>query len=242
MEREFCIYDRLEGGLPKIVMFTPTTAQERASLSHAIVARLPFTAQPNGLPATGELQRVGEIEDKLDQELQALGALHIGHVTFNGSMLVLFYAPRPAPASLTVKLSLFKKAEIPLESRVDQDWQVFELEMAPTEMEQQVINNQNLLQVLAEKGDDASKVREVDFAARFGAEADRNAFLTSLPQIANFVKVNETWEPEPTDFWCEFVISTSIERHTIATVCLELQKLAQANRGEFDGWACHVTP
>lgn len=241
MDRVFCIYDRMEAGRPKIVTFTPTTPEERTTMPHAIIARLPFNAQPNGLPADGELKKVGEIEDKLEVELKSVGALYIGHVNFNGSMFVLFYARQPAPARVSIKVGLFKKTEIALESRHDPNWQVFELEMSPTEHEGQVIRNQKLLETLRTHGDNHQKVRDVDCAARFSAEADRAAFLDDVQRVANFVKVNETWEPEPDDFWCEFVISTAVERHVIAALCLELHKLADARQGEFDGWACHVT-
>ncbi|MBC8064092.1 MAG: ribonuclease E inhibitor RraB, partial [Chlorobia bacterium] len=50
-----------------------------------------------------------------------------------------------------------------------------------------------------------------------------------------------TWEPEPGDFWCEFVLATAVEKDIIAERTLYLRGVATEFSGEFDGWACHVT-
>lgn len=210
---------------------------------YAITARLPYKMREDGLPMQGELSKVYDLEEAIQKALEPKGALFLGHVTYNGSMLVMFYGRESAPATVSVKVGLFKRVEIPLESRHDPNWDVFALEMKPTELEAEQMRNYQLLGVLREKGDDPNKAREVDFSARFPSSESRSQFLKAIEENGFFVRDDKAlWEPEPGDFWCEFVLATSIEDEVIARHGLYLRELASSLGGEFDGWACHVTP
>lgn len=215
---------------------------EQQGRRYAITARLPYKMREDGLPMQGELSKVYDLEEAIQRALEPKGALFLGHVTHNGSMLVMFYGREMAPAALSAKLGLFKKVDIPLESRHDPNWDVFALEMKPTELEAEQMRNHQLLGVLREKGDDPTKAREVDFSARFPSSESRSQFLKTIEEKGFFVRDEKAlWEPEPGDFWCEFVLSTTIEDEVIARHGLYLREVAGRFEGEFDGWACHVT-
>lgn len=241
MERRYGIYKRQDRGLPRIVSFLEYEESEKSERPYAIIAKLPYVARHDGLPQQGELAKVHDLEEHIENSLQQDGALLLGHVTYNGAMLVLLYSPVPSSSKLVAKVNIFKKVEIELESRLDPNWDIFALEIEPTDLEAEQARNQQLLGILSQKGDDHSKPREVDFAARFPTADSRRQFISTV--LANGFYTREegsTWE-YPDDFWCEVVLMTPIEDVVIAEQSLYVRKTADTFGGQFDGWACHVT-
>lgn len=231
----------MERGLPRIVSIDPFDEGIRAEKHYAIVARLSFQARQDGLPVQGELQRVHHLEDEIEKSLRSIEATWLGHVTYNGTLLVLYYAPKPAPSSISVKAGFLKKEQISLESRHDPSWTVYEVEMEPTEIELELMHFAQLYSALAKHGDDHSLEREVDFSAKFSSEEERSHFLTDVLNQGFTIRPEEaTWEPTPDSFWCQFVLNTQIIPEILMPQTLLVRKMAAKHGGEFDGWACHV--
>ena len=241
MELLYTIFAREEGRTVKVIQAAEVEYSERLKRPHAVTAFLPYEAQDNGLPAKGELQRLGKLEDQIEEALRPLGAIRAGHVNGNGAMRIVFYSRTAGPASVTVKAGLLKKETIALESRLDPEWSLFELDLEPTAIERHRSRFHTLHQTLAKHGDMFEKTRPVDFAARFPTEAARNFFMSEVRVRGFEPSAKPTWEPAPDDFWCELVKQTPIEPNIIAPESVYLEEVARKHGGDFDGWACTVT-
>jgi hypothetical protein len=192
-DEQWWLFTRSEGETPKIVTARFVEESERTPRPVAVTARLTYRAQPNGLPEKGELDRVARLEDKIIEALAPSGALHVGHITCDAVLKVVLYSKEKPAASVTVKTGLLAKTSIELDSRLDNEWSVYELELAPTPVEQEESYNRQLLATLAGHGDVASEPRPVDFAARFPAEASRQAFMDEMAGHGFRPSAEPTW-------------------------------------------------
>lgn len=176
MELEYVVYNRQRAGVPRscVVAIVPEEVRrERATL---LLVRIPYKAQPNGLPVAGELSRVNQIEDLVSAALAPCDALNVGHMTCRGSMTAVYCAPKSVPGPLKLKTSLFKSVELAVESRAEEAWNWFDAELAPTPEEREFNLNRPLHATLQSHGDNESKLRPVDFTFYF---SDPAAFFRS---------------------------------------------------------------
>jgi hypothetical protein len=238
MEQTFLIFEREVGGLPKFVTMAELEPSRYRKSEFLVYADLPYRALPNGLPLGNELDRVAKLEDKLISALVGAGFLHLGHITHKSVYRAVFRSTTKAPETIGVRASLFKEAQIRLESSHDPHWQWVEQEMIPTPLEKEISVSRALLTTLEKHGDRAEAVRPVDFAAWFPTETDRTSFIESIA-LNGYAKTDPgTWEPDaqPRQYWCEVKKETSIEASTIAKHCACLREQASIWNGEFDGW------
>jgi len=234
------MFPREESGRPKLITTVLATEEERRGFEYVVIARLPFRAQDNGLPDTGEFPRVCSVEDKVIEALRALGAWHLGHITFNGAMQAVFVGRRKAPSEIILKAGLLRKERVELDCRHDPDWTWYEAEMRPSAVELEFGRNQQLLGVLRDKGDWAKTPRLVDFTSYFPTEAARAAFVGAIEPEGYRVTEKGLWEVEG-QFGCEMNLLTNIEPWVIAGLCAYVREQADLAGGEFDGWATPVT-
>ncbi|MGI8923481.1 MAG: DUF695 domain-containing protein [Fimbriimonadales bacterium] len=226
--------------MPRLISVADVRSDKRERLPYAITVRLPYRAQENGLPAKGELGRVMDLEEKVMDALEPMGVLHLGHTTSNGEMKVFLYSREQVTELLTVKAGLLKKETLKLESRLDPDWSIYEMEMAPSEMEYERAKFHQLFEVLDGHGDVASKPREVDFKAIFSTETQRSAFMNDVAAEGFLPSPEPVWEGDDGKFWCELIKTTSVEPDVICAETAYLRRKAELHGGEFDGWAYPV--
>jgi len=239
-EPSYFIFTREESGLPKILQLAEHKIGE-PNLQFVVIARLPFKTLNNGLPAQGELSRLSLIEDKLIKEFIPTGAIHLGHITFNGVMQVVFQSIAPLPPEITIKTGLLSKQVIPLDVRRDPNWSWYYSEMAPTPVEREWARNQQLFETLRKHNDHHATPRQVDFWAYFATAEERAKFLDAVTsQGYSLTSESTAPTPSPLPFGCEFAIVTGIEPHAIAERCAALRAETDRLNGDFDGWACPV--
>ena len=242
MERQYTLFIRHESGMPKLVTTAHWTFDDLKGRPFALVAHIPYNAKPNGLPQDGQLNEAIAIEDEIIKSLQPYNALHMGHITYNGSLRAIFHASEPSPQTLTIRKGLFGKITVPIDCREDRELTLIDLELKPTPLEAEESRNRQLLQLLASKGDIASKPRPVDFAAKFPSADKREAFVSAVAAEGYLPSPKPYWEPGPGSFWCELVKTTTLEPNVIGHACLYLREQARSVGGEFDGWQTSIMP
>lgn len=241
MSEEWITFPKLDERAPKVVLALARPHSRADSLPVAAIARLAYEAGPNGLPGPGELPRLAQIEEQIEQSLTPLGFVHAGHYSADGEMKSLFYGPGLAPKSVSVKVGLLRKVDVALESREDPDWRIFGFDLQASPVEYEISHNRTLLDCLAGEGDVANLPRPVDFTVLLPSSEARRAFLNEITE-AGYVRPAEDslWETDE-DFLCEIKFETTVETVTIAERCAYLRSVAKKHGGDLDGWACHVT-
>ena len=245
MDLSYILVQRQERGLPKLHLLVDPIPEEFKRNQFSVVVHLPFENGSNGLPYKSIGTRLEKMEDQIDDVLCAEGCVYVGRVTHNGLRRLFYYTQVARPSTLEIKSGFLKKEIVKLDVRHDPDWRVFAENLEVTQLEKAIASNEQLHQKLEEYGDIAAMVRPVDFGISFSTADQRSSFLNHVldPGFSDppfRIGQSGTWEPEPASFWCEITKDTSIERNTIAIVCIQLKDIASQYRGEFDGWACPV--
>lgn len=241
MSERWTLYQRDRDGQVGLNLCLHVEPNRRQRLPHLATIRIPFQPREDGLPAAGQMDHAQKIEDKLNSALEPLGAVHVGHTVFGGSMVAAYYSPSALPSELTIKTGLLSKQTFEVVSREDAAWTYYAQELEPTEIEKVIGEYNRLHATLRQHGDDHTKVRPVDFAAFFNIAEDRSRFLERVLADGFRMGSQGTWEPDG-EFWCEITFDTSIEPNRVAEIVLSLRQIAGECNGEFDGWACPVAP
>jgi len=235
----FELFVRDRGGKPKLVTVL-SDRPPKEDFPYTVIAHLPYAAQENGLPAGDELSRVNRLEDQIEEVLTLFRVVHLGHITSDGGMLVVFCAPEKVPSTITIKTGLLKQEKLTLDVRHDPEWNWFDSEMGPTAVEVELSRNWNLLQKLASYGDRSEAVRQVDFWAYFKSPEQRAAFLGAIAAEGYRQSSESNDGKPPYPYGLEFAIQSDTQAPTMAHRCAFLRAEATKADGDFDGWACHV--
>ncbi len=239
MERRYSLFNRIVDDLPVLIQCASIEPGERFSRPWAASVVLPYKQNDVGLPTDGELQRVGKIEEQLDQSLKATGAVHVGHLTGAGAMRVVFYSQSQGSPSVLVKTGLLKKENIALDWRHDPSWSLYEMQLQPTAFEAMLDRFRDLWFKLYQLGDNPELPRDVDFAAFFPSAERRTAFVAEAG--SNGFSFRDQTPEHDGQFWCEATKFIPIAPEAIVPECIFIDETARRHGGEFDGWACHVT-
>lgn len=233
-EIEFVQMVREENGLPRIITVAAISQEELPGLDYVWTIRIPYEGDEVGLPSEDELNRLYSIEEQLVKEVGESAAF-LGHIAFDGSIVVVFRSDSASPDEVKVKGETYQ-----VFTREDAEWTWHEEYMVPTPLEYFISHNIDLKQTLTENGDNEDAVRPVDFACIFSTAEDRAAFLTAIAPFGYVLGEEGTWEDEDGDSWCEVMHETAIDDLSIAECCVFVDGLATEHEGMFDGWASAV--
>lgn len=239
-EPNLLLFARQETTGPKTIMCVDLDPADCMNLGWVATASLDYEAFPNGMPIDREYKRVSHWEDRLLDALAPLGWVYFGHINGMKRMVVVFRTEGPGPKEVTIKTGLLSKVTIPLYYRADENWNWHDSELAPTRRERMMINDRQLHDQLEDLGNIADIPRPVDFTARFPS-AEAGARFVQMMVEKGFTPVNNPVRQESAeDFWCDLRRETSVDPETIASISIEVEDLAQAGGGFFDGWGCPV--
>lgn len=234
-DRDWIVVFRTEGGILRVgqLLFLPDGIPQ--DLPWAVSFRFDYSAMDNGLPAN--LSQAQTFEDRILEELKAFGILKVGHWNSNGARVVLAYARSAPPRTISVKLSLFRKAQVELEVREDPTWSAYELQYKPTPLEVVIHRDRFLMEKLASLNDRPEIVRPVDFNCYFKTGAQADQFVELATQSGFAVGARDSDEE---GHFVEVVRSTNLLIEDFGPIRLEIERLCEAVGGEFDGWATGV--
>ncbi len=213
---------------------------DHPSLGHVLATSLQYQPTPSGFPDSKDYKHLISLEDRLDEALAGQGFVHFGHILGDGRFLVVFRGSQPGPTEITVKLGLLRKETVQLFRRFDERWEWHEAELVPTRRERVSSGQQDLHDQLKESGNVATIPRPVDFTARFRT-ADAASRFAEAMVAQGFTRGTEAIHKEAEDdFWCDLQLVTPVDEPTITTLSIQVEDLAVAAGGAFDGWGCPV--
>lgn len=227
-------------GSPVLLFSLAIAKEDRPDLTFVWTIRVPFSASEMGLPGPGDLKRLHVVEDKLTSQLEAQGALWVGHKTTQGACTIIFRSLRRPPAEVTVKTGLLSKETFPIEWREDPNWSWHEQELKPTALELHVSRNRPLLDHLERNGDNPTIARPVDMAFTFTLAPNRDAFVSEAASLGYKLNDEGVWQDDEGTFWCGIACPTTLEEEVIGAKCVEFDEMARRHQGDFDGWATPV--
>jgi len=232
---DWMVVFRTEGGILRVGQLLNLPNGVPKDQPWAVSFRFDYSSMDNGLPAN--LSQAEKLEDRILEELKAFGILKVGHWNSNGARTVLAYARSAPPRTISVKVNLFRKAEVELEVREDPTGSAYELQYKPTPLEVVIHRDRLLMEKLASLNDRPEIVRPVDFNCFFKTGAKADQFVELATQSGFSVGARDSDEE---GHFVEAVRSTSLLIEEFGPIRLEIERLCEAAGGEFDGWATGV--
>jgi uncharacterized protein (TIGR01619 family) len=200
----------------------------------------------DGLSSQEEFDRLQEIEEALEAELQVEGAaIYVGRVTHDGLRDFFFYTADGALTATRAAAAMRAFAEYSFDVGVRDDpaWLVYLDYLAPSALNREWIENRKVCDALKERGDALTKPREVDHWAYFPSASARDAFVEKT-LAAGFSLRSASENDRSTSAGNRFVAqlyrSTVPEAGDMTEATLALSELAAEFGGEYDGWESPV--
>lgn len=197
----------------------------------------------DGLSSGEEFATLCAIEDKLKLALMHDGQTVLGgRITTDGRREFYYYAPNAGTfeAALKSAMSSFPDYEFDFGTQHDPQWNQYLNVLFPSDDDLQRILNREVLDVMEKQGDQPESPREVLHWVYFAAEKNRSDFEDAI--IAKDYRVDsESHLPESENpFGVCFAKVQKCTGNEIDSTVLELSKLAERFRGDYDGWEAQV--
>lgn len=206
-----------------------------------VVRMTGYETAPNGMPASAEVnQELYAIEERLAEMARARGAILVGRLTVAGRRELFFYAASDVAKAL-VNHAGQAFGDLDFEPLVNEDreWALYLEFLYPEPLDWQRIQNQKVVQILLDGGDDLSRPRKIDHFAYFPDEAARVAFINALGD--GFTIDGATLDGErELPFALAFHSVGPADLTSIEKVTIPLSVAAQKVGGNYDGWGCEV--
>ncbi len=196
----------------------------------------------DGLSDSNEAPILYKIEDELDAQMQPrCGAILSGRITTQGRREFYYYgehceAFEDCIADVRDK---FRDYRISFGLQEDRNWNQYLTVLYPPDEELQKMRNRNVLDVLEREGDNHAIVREVTHWVYFEAETDREQFHTAITHLGYMTR-ESVGGKAPRPFGLTFFRKQAVTAEEIDKSVIELFRIAQQHRAEYDGWETSV--
>ncbi|TCR91323.1 DUF695 domain-containing protein [Rhizobium sp. BK376] len=209
-----------------------------------VIVGMRFKApRQNGLPQKDELQIVYAIEDRLSDLLgNKTNSRYVGHKLADGSAKFFFYASDAAVVTAAAKTVGVDFSAYPFDLQVvpDASWSVYRTSLVPSGDNVQQVEDNKVIQVLTNHGDDIAQPRIIDHFAYFSEVEGLQSFKSAI--LSRQFHVDDEASPaQIKGKWLVKFYRLDIPDE-ITSVTVELAHLAEEYNGEYDGWECAVTP
>jgi regulator of RNase E activity RraB len=203
------------------------------------------TPRDDGLATQEEAQKLHEIGTALDSMISVTcGAQLVGRVTGSGRREFYFYAAEPGELEAAAErvMKSYDGYEYEVVSLFQPDWDQY-FHLYPSDSNLERMQNRQLLEQLAEQGDDHELPRKVEHWLHFADAESRDACRDTLAAIDFVIEDESESEEEGEMLPFGLVVSRtdSVDTHTINGITLELARLAREHGGRYEGWEAPVT-
>jgi hypothetical protein len=192
------------------------------------------------MPQGDEFAALSRLDDALEEALARLGAVYVGRITVAGRRYFYFYldASEPDARDATARAATplgyapsFRWAHDPQKSRY---WE----ELYPAADDWQVIKDMDVLDALAEAGDDADISRTVQHWAYFDSDTAAAAFRKWLASQAFTLKGST--KDEDGRICVTFTHEGVMHLADITDRTIHCRRKAEELGGDYDGWETSV--
>jgi len=195
----------------------------------------------NGLTTNEESEILFKIEDVIVDKLNLKNIIYIGRVTNNGFRDFYFYSKNFELFKNDYKeiINQFPDYNIELNSQDDKNWNGY-LDIYPNGMDLQSMGNRDVLENLEKNGDKLTKAREVFHWIYFDNDSDRQKYI-DIVKKENFEIVETNFDKKSNmPYGLQIKRTDKVGYSDIDEYTLLLWKLANENKGEYDGWETSV--
>ena len=206
-----------------------------------LCARLNFKQlADDGLPTRDEFDALTAVEDDLQKLVDEHGAMYVGRVTVDGHRNFHVFTKEDAKAWEPRLKALGQRHGYPLSFTVEADperkgyWK----HLYPTPDDWQVIQDQQVLDVLSQHGDDGSESRLVEHWAYFPTEPEARRFCDWLKDNGYALVAMEPDEDDQISV--NFSHESAVTLPVITSHTIELRQRASEFGGDYDGWEAIV--
>lgn len=193
-----------------------------------------------GMPQAGEFDVLAKLDDALDSALATIEGTYVGRVTVAGRRFFFFYLNgEEAQARDIVEQTSSLFGYVPRVTWVDDPqksryWQ----DLYPTADDWRVIYDMDVLDALADAGDDADITRTVEHWAYFADERSATAFQSWL--ASNDFTLEEMQRDDDGRIGVRFSHQGRMHLADISNRTIQCRRQADELGGEYDGWETSV--
>lgn len=240
----------------KWLMFPVTMGEDQAfiSFNESFAERAQSDARQNhlrveipikdpteaGMPQGGEFKTLSRLDDAFESALAKLGGIYVGRVTVAGRRYFYFYLD----ASEADAREVVARAAGPFGYAVQLRWvhdpqkTRYWHDLYPTADDWQVIKDMQVLDALAEAGDNPDTHRIVEHWAYFNDESSSAAFRAWLPTQGFTFKDAHTGEDGR--LCIMFTRDGPMHLADVSSCSIRCRRKADELGGEYDGWETSV--
>lgn len=202
-----------------------------------------LTTNEDGFPDNGEWTKLEEIEDMLVSSFEEkLEAVFVGKTLNSGRRGLYFYSGETLLVEQMVDELRSHFSEYTFEHQVTEDpnWEIYFEYLFPDEESLLRIQNNKILQLLEDQGDQAYVPRKITYFIYFRSAEDRAAAKYEV--VSSGFEVEEESEQEQEELPYKLVLSnqSKADEESIYLVTEMLLQLAIKHDGEFDGWETQI--
>jgi hypothetical protein len=199
-------------------------------------------ADGSGLPQGDELARLGDIQAKLAERIEAVGGRLVGRINTNGACYFFFYTAAneeqcDSIAQITAAESGY---ELLLAHEPDPKRQTYWGELYPTEADWQVIRDLRVEKALRDKGDSLNQPRPIEHWVYFKSAADRRSFVSLVGSRFESVQEFDSPQSRTHSFGVRLTHTGRPDYRSMNDFTISLACQAKECEGEYDGWETKV--
>ena len=206
------------------------------------VVRIPFDAQPGGMPDADTNAFLYELEDALSSRASTRGTVQVGRLTVAGRRELFFYAATDETELLRRDMhdEFGDEVECDAIASLDASWRVYLEFLYPQPLDFQRIHNQKVLRLLQEHGDNVAIPRQIDHFAYFPTAEARDTFVSGIR--ADGMQIGEQADAAEGElpFGVGFSSHGPVDLASIDRVTTDLFVRITDLGGNYDGWGCPV--
>jgi hypothetical protein len=194
--------------------------------------------RPDGLSSGEEYETLLQIEEQLIEIVNpSFDLIYVGRSTHSGDRDFFFYSNGEVLAPIVEKLmAAWPSYQFSCGHRPDPDWKIYWRFLYPSPEDFQRMGNRDVLEQLAELGDDHGVSRPIDHFALLPEGGDIQGFIRALPD--GLVGQPDIRLDDDGSSMVSFQIFGSPGE--IDDVTIELSRSALEHGGKYDGWGCSV--
>lgn len=202
------------------------------------------TATADGFPENEEWEQLEKIEDMLVSSFeQKLEATFVGKTLHDGKRGLYFYSGETLllPQMMEELQQHFSSYTFGHQVQEDPDWEVYFSYLYPDEESLLRIQNNKMLKLLEDQGDQPFVPRPVHYSLRFTTEEGRANAVAEVSK--NGFDIEEQGYREDKSgypFLLTLVNESRADEETIYLVTEMLLQLAIQHDGEFEGWETQI--
>lgn len=222
-------------------MYTLAPLPDKPNLIEVVAGLL--TTNEDGFPDNEEWATLEKIEDMLVHSFEEkLEAVFVGKTLNNGRRGLYFYSGDTLLVDQMVDELRAQFPEYTFEHQLSEDpgWDVYFEYLFPDEESLLRIQNNKILQLLEEQGDQAYVPRKITYTLYFRSTEDRDEVKNEV--LGSGFAVDEEAEIDQKELPFRLVLSneSKADEETIYLTTEMLMQLAIKYDGEFDGWETQI--